>query len=71
MIEYPYLSLERRKNAGTGHKSLSIFVRYTPNLLSARDPSSLVRRAREGASHIAALGSSAFWNLKLLKLRAP
>lgn len=42
---YPdfYFSFERLKNAGTGHKSLTIIFRYAQILVSARDPGSLVR----------------------------
>ena len=41
-----------RSLAGTGHESLSIFVRYAPNLLSVLDPDGLLRRPRKGATHI-------------------
>ena len=39
-----YFSFERRRKAGTGHKLLTIIVRYAPILVSTFDPSSLVRR---------------------------
>ena len=37
-----YFNFERRKNAETGHESLSILFRLTYNLLSVRDPGSLL-----------------------------
>jgi hypothetical protein len=38
--EQNYFNFDRRRNAGTGHQSLSILFHYVHNLLSAVDPDS-------------------------------
>lgn len=47
------LSSNYREDTFGGHPSLTIFVRYAPNLVSALDPGSLVFCSRKGAKYIA------------------